>query len=177
MKDLQRQRVYNAEHRVFNENALGIIRFKTLDDIERYVKRVTDSEIWKARGGPAKVPVRLKRPNAVKSHASSDGSISIERNQANSHIILHELAHILAGVDKGHGPEYCDCYLALIREFIGNHTADKLQATFLDHQVEIRPGKPVLSYAQAVKATKQQERPKEVNQDDLKFLSLIGYKG
>jgi putative metallohydrolase (TIGR04338 family) len=69
--------------------------------------------------------------------ARTDGAhwIAVPRAMRREWVLLHEVAHCLTA-DK-HGPEFCACYLALVRRHLGHAAADALARAFADHRVRV----------------------------------------
>lgn len=71
--------------------------------------------------------------------------------------IIHEIAHAITGLDYAwHGPEWVQCYLFLVKRFLGVETHDKLKANLIEHGVRIKP--------KAERASLSPERKAELTQ-------------
>ena len=170
MTDLQKQRLYNAE-RVLRDHPT---KFRTQEQIERYVSEVTGSDTWKAMNGPAVVRVRIKRSDSNHSHAIGN-EIALCPNQCDKVTVIHELAHVVSS--DGHGPQYAGRYLQLVEEFIGRSWAKSLRKSMEEHRVAYTPDSRVLSYQQAAAAERASCAPlKPHSQETADWLALIGLK-
>jgi hypothetical protein len=49
----------------------------------------------------------------------TEGLILLADGSSRQHILLHELAHLLAPADAGHGPEFVGVHLDLVRSAMG----------------------------------------------------------
>ena len=55
-------------------------------------------------------------------------------------VIIHEIAHAITSLDYAwHGPEWVQCYLFLVKRFLGVEAHDKLKANLIEHGVRIKP--------------------------------------
>lgn len=55
-------------------------------------------------------------------------------------VILHEIAHAIVGHDHAwHGPEWVQCYLFLVRRFLGVELHDRLKANLIERGVRVKP--------------------------------------
>ena len=50
-------------------------------------------------------------------------------------VVLHEIAHHLAGLSHGHDWRFCQVMLDLVRHFMGREAHDALKASFKEHRV------------------------------------------
>ena len=149
--DSQREAVYHAEHRlrrwldqtgpvtVFGSrwDLEPDIRFVGIPDVQRYVDKVLGH-----LGRDDKVGVRARR-GMRKAHYC-DGVISIPPRSIGGEwalreiVVLHEIAHHLAGV-HGHGPLFTRAFLDLLDATGKPMTARVLQAAFWEAGVQIAP--------------------------------------
>jgi putative metallohydrolase (TIGR04338 family) len=145
MRDSQRQRAYDAEKQFVI--ALGAGRaFHTLDEIQAYLFNLMQS-IWfqKTFAFKKSVTVKLGRSNG-QSRGNPSGAITIanRKNNMNEELVLHELAHVLAGdADGWHGRTWCMTFLQLIRKKFGPEAEDKMKECFTAQGVKFRPKRRV----------------------------------
>lgn len=50
-------------------------------------------------------------------YTSDNRRIVLSRHQRKTHVLLHEVAHAIVGVNALHGPRFCSVYHALLREY------------------------------------------------------------
>jgi hypothetical protein len=58
-------------------------------------------------------------------------------------IVMHEFAHVLVGDRPWHGWKFCECFLTLVRHFMGADEAARLEAAFKAHGVKYRAPRKV----------------------------------
>lgn len=102
---------------------------KTVAECQAYVDRITTSDWWTTRHRYWKVPVKDGRGRRS-ACASWDGSISLPLWARTPSTILHELAHVLAGLSHGHDGTWKAAYHALARRFGPPGMADELAASW-----------------------------------------------
>ena len=151
-RDNQRKKVYRAEDAAFESHEEANERVETVEDIEAYVRYVFGLK-----------RVQNAFPKAMPKGASSfsgwqvprvgDGrhrrragatpyAIFMPRRARHKWVVLHELAHTISlRIDSriaGHGWEYCETYLLLVRYALGVEAHDLLKASFKKHRVKFR---------------------------------------
>lgn len=142
-RDTQRARLYAADD-VLEPLA---VTFDSIEDIERYVRR-----IWKSKR------LRASYPDAFR-HWTRDPTV--RRGIANTYarggvhgiklptwawrqnVVIHELAHTIThrhfGWDvAGHGWQFCSVYLRMTLLFMGRYAHDNLKLSFKHHRVRFR---------------------------------------
>lgn len=159
-RDVQRSRVYAAEtvvRRTLDRAAEGgavllhgstIVlpperRFASIASIQRYVEQVLRLNwvraTWPSRAADA-VTVVERRGQRKAEYDRSTVAIAIPPYEGNAAwamrelVVLHELAHHLAGDDgeEPHGPLFLDRLLTLVEGVIGPEAALLLRSTLLD---------------------------------------------
>lgn len=138
--DSRRQRIYEAEKRVFGEvyeaYAIGTgsdaQRYKT---VEAFIRRVTDGGVfkWSMTKFMGHFP-RHTMPKVFRgrSNAAAWGSthaVSLPLWALNAPIVLHELAHYAVPQVAHHWP-WAETYLDLVRIYMGTTWADRLRYEF-----------------------------------------------
>jgi putative metallohydrolase (TIGR04338 family) len=165
MRDVQRQRLYDAEDQVCRQlrfaaagarlvEAAGStvvlpleVRFGSLASAQRYLDMVRGSDAFAGVfPNAARVPVRL-RPRGGDRHAHYEppGTIALhEPARGNGWslrelVVLHELVHHGQHHDlppgPAHGPAYAGALLRLVAEVMGPEVGLLLTAAFADHGV------------------------------------------
>lgn len=163
LRDFQRSRVYDAEHlvhRIFDRSAdypvvdvvgsritLPIERkFGSIEAVQRYVDGVLELDWVSRTWSRAAAPVIVReRSGAGQAHYQRVGSVmAVPGHRAGSAwalrelVILHELAHHLAGdIEIAHGGTFVERLLELVDGVVGPEAALLLRVTMLDVGVEI----------------------------------------
>lgn len=71
---------------------------------------------------------------------TSKPTISLGVAARSEWVILHEIAHAIVGHDHAwHGPEWVECYLFLVRRFLGVELHDLLKANLVERGVRVKP--------------------------------------
>lgn len=126
--DTGRAAVYAAELAAFDGTSFEVIR--PLSDLVELAAAVTSSAWWPH--GPT--PVVAARADAASSSARRRGAgpavVRLAAGQMTSITLLHELAHVLAGVEAGHGPRFRRAYLDVVAYALGPVPAGWLQEQF-----------------------------------------------
>ena len=116
--------IYEAEDTAARK--AGLRRFRTFSELEEVLQRVVQGDWWAAQfpNAPLEVEVSRRSRNATFSAAATDsqgvGLIAIVDGSGwGMETILHELAHLAAGPDAGHGSRFAEALLALWRHEAG----------------------------------------------------------
>jgi putative metallohydrolase (TIGR04338 family) len=119
--DLDRAAVYAAELAAFDGTCYETITEFT--DLAAITAQVVGESWWPA--GP--VEVRLARRDAGSSSASAQTDarpvIRLAAPQMTQATVVHELAHVLAGVGSGHGPVFRRAHCDLVAHVFGDEAA------------------------------------------------------
>lgn len=134
VRDTQRSKLYKAER------VLDAFKTETptVAHVEKLVARVLASKRVRAKYPPRTGSVAVKDGRGRRRACSSFGAISIPRWSRKDWIVLHEMAHELASHMAGraaHGWEFAECYLYLVKLFMGREAHDALKASFKEHRV------------------------------------------
>lgn len=151
-RDSQRSKVYKAES-VITEPVRNLLTFpecqalvdkilaspwtaKKFDPrtIDRLRKRRVKVTHWAGHGGMATVGV----------YDTADGAvfgpiIFLSAWARQPAVVIHELAHHIAGLHHGHDYAFAAAELALVRRWMGADAGDRLAASFKAHRVRTRP--------------------------------------
>lgn len=153
-RDSQRQRVYDSE------TAAGLygpsIKFKTLDEIETYLDKVTGSAWFRRRWvNVGRSPMFGFALFEQKTWTLGDGrgrrrasggmyDMKFPVSSRYQHIVLHELAHHIVERTYGprvhpwHGWQFCAVLLELVTHEMGADAGKRLDAEFKAHKVRFR---------------------------------------
>lgn len=145
LRDAQRQKLYNAEDAVFDGHA-DKLRV-TLEEAQALVNAVCAAALVQERYPLARHVPTVKRAHGRRNGACFDPSewaIELDNAMQMKHVTLHELAHALVRPSRTqkvtpHGREFAECYLWLVRCFMGRHWSEALERSFKDHRVQFRP--------------------------------------
>ena len=125
-RDGDRQRVYDAEDGAFLDTTyaapLGERGCRWL------VARLAAAPWWTAQGLPAPV-VRAARADSTRSTtvvAGDQVQLRIGPGMDQAHVLSHELGHVLATANAGHGPRYRAGHLDVASVLLGRSGADRL---------------------------------------------------
>lgn len=118
--DTGREALYAAELAAFDGTVYeAVVPFAELVEL---AARVTAAPWWPA----GHIEVVHARSDAGSSSTRQRGDarpvVRVASGQATPATVLHELAHVLAGITAGHGPRYRRAYLDLVG-FCWGHTA------------------------------------------------------
>ena len=136
MTDVGREAVYAAEIAAFEGTAHESL--VTFDELVAIAHGVASSEWWPH--GPVTV-VRARR-DASSSSTRQQGSaapvVRLAAPQMTPATLIHELAHVLAGLDAGHGPVFRRAHVDLAGHALGADEADWLLDAYA--AVGLQPG-------------------------------------
>lgn len=126
--DAGREAVYAAELAAFDGTSYEALT--ALPDLIGLAARVTGSAWWPH----GSIDVVAARSDAASSSTRQRGGarpvIRLAAGQLTPATVVHELAHVLAGLDAGHGPRYRRAYVDLVTFCWGSEAAGWLRAEF-----------------------------------------------
>lgn len=184
MKD-QKSRLYAAE----TQSGLKGREEFTLKQCEQYVNK-----IWKRKyvqelrsGSYARVGVTdgRRRRSACASYRLGVPTVTLPKWARHEYVMLHELAHLIAGLSNEHNPKFATVLLKLVRRELGKEQAEKLLAAFSFQGVKIlnSAGKPVKARCpksqkqwfleQKEKKQEQKERLAKINEGRSQFIEAV----
>jgi hypothetical protein len=139
MADNQRAQVYAAENAAFDGTSIEtIVDFAELTAL---AERVTDSGWWPL----GRLVVKQARSDASTSttvwRPGQPPEVRITRPQQTRGTLVHELAHVLAGRDAGHGPLYRSAHLSVAESALGAEPAMWLEQAYRDFGLTIGPAR------------------------------------
>ena len=126
-KDSTQNKVYRSESKYHREYGYGQ-RYKTIEECEKYVKRITKSKLWKdiANGKTISVSKNKCRRWAGRAWGSH---IDLAPSGYNQYVILHELAHCSGNMH--HDVSFRQDLVKLVSRFLGREQAKHLKQCFL----------------------------------------------
>jgi len=145
-RESQQQKMYNAEGFLWGE-PVGT----TVAEVQAYVDKVANYEWFRRRWGTQRFHVESQR--GLGGHGGY-GNVTVGLNLtgqnghkpgAQRNVVLHEMAHTLAGSDGGnwHGPKFARAMLELVRFAIGPAEAKQLRERFKQYRVKVGPPTPL----------------------------------
>jgi putative metallohydrolase (TIGR04338 family) len=144
-RDSQRSKVYRAENAAFKGSPIDVPEIK---DIEDYIAHICS--LGRVRES---FPELISRSifvgdgRARRRPCANSSGIYMPRHARQKWIVLHELSHTIVrrrhGVVKaaGHGWQFAETYLLLVRHVMGVDAHDRLKAQFKEHRVRFREPK------------------------------------
>jgi len=147
VRDLERQRTYDAETRAFEGTLVEAPL--TFAEVLELSETVTATPWWRRHG----VPVTFVRGKGTAIHSHFDranGRITLTEVQQTPATVAHELAH--AASDDGHGPRFRGAHCALVHGLCGAGPARSLRAEYMAEGLDVAdlehdglPDPPVLA--------------------------------
>lgn len=149
-RDSQRQKVYDAERIAFEHDFKLQKRYDVggIEGAQAIVDKVFASQFMLAKYKPAKpsptvvAGVGQRRRGCYR---YSTNEIHLPEWARQNWYVLHEVAHALTPTAKGrdgqapHGQKFAECYLLLVRLYMGRHYSDRLEAAFKTKNVKYKP--------------------------------------
>ncbi|MEO5678535.1 MAG: hypothetical protein ABIS47_02595 [Acidimicrobiales bacterium] len=138
-RDGDRQRVYDAEDAAFLDTSyaerLGERGCRWLLD------RLTATAWWATAAG-APPTIRAARADSTRSTtvlAEGRAEVRIGPGMDQPHVLSHELAHVVAGLDAGHGPPFRAAHLDVAAAVLGGHGAGRLAQAYERARLTLGP--------------------------------------
>ncbi len=119
--DVGREAVYAAEIAAFEGTSYE--SFRPLEQLVSIAADITASAWW-PHGDVAIVAARRDASSSsTRQHAGSDPVVRLAAPQLTEATLVHELAHVLAGVAAGHGPVFRRAHVDLTGAAFGDEPA------------------------------------------------------
>lgn len=133
--DHERAQVYAAERAAFEGTTIEeIIPFA---DVVAAADRLTSSSTWSM----GRIKVVAARTDASSSttvwRPHDPPTVRITRPQQTLGTLVHEMAHVLAGRDAGHGPKFRRAHIDITSALIGDDAAEWLDEAYRTHGLSI----------------------------------------
>lgn len=142
VRDLQRQRVYDAEHACFREHrASQQLRNLTEEQLQELVDGIVCSDFWRrllARSDMKPVHVTVKIRGA-RHHLARGGRHCIKLPGSwalNLHTFLHELAHSATDWPARHNWPFAAVMLELVGAYMGAEWQERLWSEYCEKKVK-----------------------------------------
>ncbi len=119
-------------------------QFDTIEEVERYIKRILNSNTWAKLSNRRKCFVGFKKKNGRGfAGRAFGGYIELDRKNGNSlYVLLHELAHEAGAMH--HGRTFRNNLLALVGAFLGSDIKRALKKEFRKRNLRVgKPPKPL----------------------------------
>ena len=138
-RDSQRQKIYDSE---------GVLPSQSADvsvaEMQAFVNKVCGSALVQERWPSAKNPPRVTDGRGRSSsacYAPEDHTVRIPRHMRSRAVILHEVAHALTYDEKTpwHGWEFAECFLYLVRVYMGRGHEESLRSQYKIRKVKYKP--------------------------------------
>lgn len=127
-RDAGREALYAAELAAFDGTSYESL--VPLPELVQLAARVCAADWWQV----GQVEIVAARADAASSSTRQRGDtlpvVRLAAGQATPATLLHELAHVLAGLAAGHGPRYRRAYLDIVGFCWGEMAAGWLRAEF-----------------------------------------------
>jgi len=143
-KDSTQSKVYASESKYRRKYGNGT-RFKSIEECEKYVKRVTKSKLWKELANSKHISVSKNKCRRWAGRAWGS-HIDLAPSGYNQYTILHELAHCSGNMH--HDISFRRDLVRLISRFVGREQAKYLKQCFLKDGLK-------MSLKQSVKTPEQ----------------------
>lgn len=128
-RDMQRQRVYDAEVSAFGESTC---EFDSLGGVEAFVERALARQSIRRRYPRAEWEIEVRDGRGRRRGGGNIGHITMPKWTRSRWYVLHELAHTLTvrPDEAWHGWRFCACYLDLVGAMLGAEAKRQLRDQF-----------------------------------------------
>jgi putative metallohydrolase (TIGR04338 family) len=133
----QQTAVYRAE------GDLGTwMTFDSIEEVQGFCDGITSRDWWEPRFPHiVKIEAYDAEVNTC-SFAGSDtelsvGYINIATSMRNANVVLHEIAHCVAGTDAGHTAHWARTFMELVYRVMGSDEYAELYTAFAKHGVDV----------------------------------------
>jgi len=135
-RDNQKARVYKAE-RILQDHKSSM-KPMTIGECQKFVNRVLARKaIIKIYGKRYIAVEKGKGGGRASGSAYSGRVITLGVWARQPVVILHEIAHHLAGLDAEHGPHYASVMLKLVRSVLGKEAYETLLGSYAYNRVRV----------------------------------------
>ena len=110
--------------------------FATIEEARNFVNFVTSSLTWRVNSARPKCIQVYSNGDHNYSEAKEPNEIWLANSQLTAQVVLHELAHFVSPMIKGHGPKFVRNYLTLIAHFMGVAYADIYRDAFTRSRIK-----------------------------------------
>lgn len=145
--DTQRKKIYDSEDAAFPGHKQGPIpALRTVADVERFlhsvVKRKRVQNKYPKAVRYARDGIQVSDGGGTRWARGGGGWVNAPLWARTYTVMLHELAHNLAGTHVEHNWQFAECLLYLVQTVLGPVEAEKLKAQYRAHRVKFRPPRP-----------------------------------
>ena len=153
-RDNQRARVYKAE-RILQDHKSSM-KPMTIDDCQKFVNRVLARKTIINIYGKRYIAVeRGKGGGRASGTVYSGRVITLGVWARQPVVILHEIAHHLAGLDAEHGPHFVSVMLKLVRSVLGKDAYETLLGSYAYNRVRVEGNGGKVAKARCPKSRKE----------------------
>ncbi|MFZ8998043.1 MAG: hypothetical protein ACO307_15390 [Ilumatobacteraceae bacterium] len=133
--DRGRSSVYAAELAAFEGTSYEAIT--PFDELLVLGRLVTDAAWWPC-GETEIVPARVDAcSSSTRRRGAAPPVVRLAADQMTPATVLHELAHVLAGLDAGHGPSFRRAHLDLVGFAFGAEPAEWLDEAYRSMSLDV----------------------------------------
>lgn len=145
-RDYQKKKLYSAEDSVMP--LFGELDLNAKEKVKNYVYLITESKWWKEKYTGLPVVVTFANIRGARTNIDTANlrfSEDYDKFIYNKMTVIHELAHLLLpnmGVATiNHTPEFAWLMLIMVRRYLGDAIANKLEDTFINSCVKYSSAK------------------------------------
>ena len=138
-RDFQRSKVYAAERKMktwYNDAVISQLPTVEWNTFLIYVRDITMTSWWKSRFGRDYYHIVVRDGRAQRRATGGFGSIDMPRWSRSPIIICHELAHAVGNWGDKHGPEFCERFLWIVYNQLGEEAYLDLRSCFISSGVK-----------------------------------------
>jgi hypothetical protein len=152
MRDSQKTKLYRAEREAFRESPGRDVR--TPARYEARLRAITTSKWMRSNFKCCPLEVPVEYSDTMMGANASAWRIRTGTYSMTEWVLIHELAHVIhqrmvRWDTAGHGRQYAELYLKLVRRFMGADAYKRLRTSFRKHKVKVGK-KRQLSAAQKI---------------------------
>ena len=140
-RDTQRQKVYDSENAAFDKRKSEGM---TVAEAQAFIDKCCSSAVLRRRYPRAGIEFTVTDGRGRRRACFTPwpyNELRMPRWSRSRWVLLHELAHALTFSRKQawHSWEFCECYLYLVRVFLGRGQEELLKREFKARRVKYRP--------------------------------------
>ena len=145
-RDAQRQRLYDSERFMH-----GNMKPMSAQAIQELVDKIKTDPVVNERfprGQWREVTVEMTNGQAARAVVGTRGGaygyrfvreVRFGKWSRKPEVVLHEVAHHIAGLNAAHGPHFAFVLRFLVHRFMGADVSEQLRQSYVKHGVEARP--------------------------------------
>lgn len=166
-RDNQKARVYAAE-RILQDHK-NSMKPMTINECQKFVNRILARKtVIKVYGKRYIAVERGKGGGRATGNYYSGRTITLGVWARQPAVILHEIAHHLAGLDAEHGPHYAAVMLKLVRQVLGKEAHEQLLGSYAFHRVKVMGKGGKVQKARCPQSRRQWFEEKKIKEQEFK---------